>query len=366
LAVNLVNFFATGLDYRTRKPNDYERFERFLIGSKERTTMLRLNQTLALSASFGLIATFGSVPAFAGATCTGCTASKNATMASKEKAEKKGYVKADKNIVETASAAGKFETLIAAAKAAGLADALTGDDKLTVLAPTNEAFAALPEGTVESLLKPENKAQLAAILKLHVISGKVMAKDVVKASDVATLNGEFLAINASDEGVKIGEANVIKTDIKASNGVIHVIDKVLLPKPDLAETADAAGTFKTLLAAAEAAGLTSALKGDGPLTVFAPTDDAFAALPEGTVESLLKPENQDKLASILKYHIIADNLLASEVLAEKKLKTLQGDKLKVAMDGGTPKIGGAAITATDIQAGNGVIHVIDRVLVPSE
>ncbi len=137
--------------------------------------------------------------------------------------------KASKNIVETAAAADSFTTLVAAVKAAGLVDTLAGEGPFTVFAPTNEAFAKLPEGTVENLLKPENRAQLQAILKYHVVPGKVLAKDVVKLTSAPTANGQSISIDTS-KGVKVDNANVIKTDIMCSNGVIHVIDSVILPK----------------------------------------------------------------------------------------------------------------------------------------
>lgn len=134
-----------------------------------------------------------------------------------------------KDIVDTAVSAGSFNTLAAALEAAGLVETLKGDGPFTVFAPTDEAFAALPEGTVESLLKPENKDQLVAILTYHVLAGKVKAADVVKLDSAATVNGESVTIAATDAGVKVDNANVIKTDIAASNGVIHVIDAVILP-----------------------------------------------------------------------------------------------------------------------------------------
>ncbi len=134
-----------------------------------------------------------------------------------------------KDIVDTAVAAGQFETLAAALGAADLVDTLKGDGPFTVFAPTDEAFAKLPEGTVESLLKPENKDQLVAILTYHVVPGKVKAADVVKLDKAATVNGENVMITVADSGVKVNDANVIKTDINASNGVIHVIDTVILP-----------------------------------------------------------------------------------------------------------------------------------------
>lgn len=134
---------------------------------------------------------------------------------------------AEKDIVDTAVAAGSFKTLVTAAKEAGLVEALKGKGPLTVFAPTDEAFAKLPKGTLEALLK--DKEKLAAILKYHVVPGKVMAADVVKVSEAKSLEGSAIQISAKD-GVKLnGSANVVKTDIECSNGVIHVIDAVILP-----------------------------------------------------------------------------------------------------------------------------------------
>lgn len=133
------------------------------------------------------------------------------------------------DIVEVAEA-GQFNTLVTAVKAAGLVDALKGPGPFTVFAPTDEAFAKLPAGTLQNLLKPENKEQLKKILTYHVVAGEVMAKDVVKLHSAKTLEGSNLAIKAGDGGVMIDGARVIKTDIKASNGLIHVIDTVLVPE----------------------------------------------------------------------------------------------------------------------------------------
>ena len=133
------------------------------------------------------------------------------------------------DIVEVAVKADSFKTLVAAVKAAGLVDVLKGDGPFTVFAPTDEAFKKLPKGTVESLLKPENKDKLASILKYHVIPAKVMAKDV-KSGKAKTVLGKEVNISAGEWGVKVDNAKVIKTDVAASNGVIHVIDQVILPK----------------------------------------------------------------------------------------------------------------------------------------
>lgn len=151
---------------------------------------------------------------------SGCTMAVSTTTACSEA----------KDIVDTAVAAGKFNTLVAAVKAAGLVETLKGAGPFTVFAPTDEAFSKLPAGTVEDLLKPENKDKLVAVLTYHVVPGKVMAADVVKLSEAKTVQGSSAKISVSDGKVKIDNENVVKTDIATSNGVIHVIDAVILPK----------------------------------------------------------------------------------------------------------------------------------------
>jgi uncharacterized surface protein with fasciclin (FAS1) repeats len=135
-----------------------------------------------------------------------------------------------RTIVEIAAGNEDFSTLVAALKAAGLVDVLSGEGPFTVFAPTNEAFAALPEGTVETLLKPENKDQLVAVLTYHVVSGAVYAEDVVKLDSATTVQGGDVTIATAMGKVTVDNANVVAADIKASNGVIHVIDAVILPK----------------------------------------------------------------------------------------------------------------------------------------
>jgi uncharacterized surface protein with fasciclin (FAS1) repeats len=138
------------------------------------------------------------------------------------------FAEEKKDIVDTAVAAGNFKTLVAAVKAAGLVDTLKGKGPFTVFAPTDEAFAKLPAGTVEKLLKPENKKMLTDILTYHVLAGKVMAADV-KTMEAKTVQGSSAAVKVADGKVTIDKANVVKTDIEASNGVIHVIDAVIMP-----------------------------------------------------------------------------------------------------------------------------------------
>ena len=210
------------------------------------------------------------------------------------------------DIVDTAVAADDFTTLVAAVQAAGLAETLKGEGPFTVFAPSDEAFEKIPASTLEELLKPENKEMLTAILTNHVVKGKTMAADVVEVDSVTAVGGGSLKVVAKGDSVMIGNAKVTATDIECSNGVIHVIDTVLLPtkdagsdakvgdkemsEKDIVETAIASGKFDTLVAAVKAAELVETLQGDGPFTVFAPTEEAFAKIPAETLQELLKPE----------------------------------------------------------------------------
>ncbi len=269
------------------------------------------------------------------------------------------------DIVDVASDAGVFQTLLTAVGVAGLEDTLRGEGPFTVFAPTDEAFAALPADTLNALL--EDVDALTAVLLYHVVAGAaVPASEVVGLTEVTTANGLILPVDTSD-GVKIGTANVVQTDIMASNGIIHVIDSVLLPpadEMDIVDTAVAAGRFNTLAAALGAAGLVDALRGDGPFTVFAPNDEAFAKLPEGTIEALLA--DPETLAQILLYHVVPGALEATDVLSRNQLKTLNGARAAISSGSSGAFIDDARIIATDIFTSNGVIHEIDAVILPTE
>jgi len=280
--------------------------------------------------------------------------------------------------VQTAVDAGSFTTLAAALSAADLTEALSNPNgPLTVFAPSDDAFSSLPTGLVECLLKPENKDALASILLYHAVAGKVLSSDLSDGQVVETLNGEDSKIDLS-AGVKINTSTVTNADVLASNGVIHVIDSVLVPPSvdveaflstcgpdkDIVQTAVDAGSFTTLAAALSAADLTEALSNpNGPLTVFAPSDDAFSSLPTGLVECLLKPENKDALASILLYHAVAGKVLSSDLSDGQVVETLNGEDSKIDLSAGV-KINTSTVTNADVLASNGVIHVIDSVLVP--
>jgi len=271
-----------------------------------------------------------------------------------------GCAKEKKDIVETAIADGRFETLVAALEATDLDSTLKGEGPYTVFAPTDDAFGKLPDGTVEALLN--DIPTLKDILLYHVVAGKVMADDVVKLTSATTVLGKPVTISVSGSIVKVNDAKVTVTDIECSNGVIHVIDTVLLPPKDIVETAMADDRFETLVAAVTAADLVETLKGAGPFTVFAPTDDAFAKLPAGTVDSLLN--NIPALKDILLYHVVSGKVMAEDVVKLTSATTVLGKPVTISVIGSTVKVNNATVIITDIECSNGVIHVIDTVLLP--
>jgi transforming growth factor-beta-induced protein len=299
------------------------------------------------------------------------------------------------DIVETAQAAGNFTTLLAAAEAADLVGALKGAGPITVFAPTDAAFAKLPAGTVEALLA--NKDALTAILTYHVVPGAVTAEQVVKLTSAATLNGKDLTISVVDGKVLIDNAMVTVTDIKATNGIIHVIDAVLIPgssasarsNPLAASASLGSGWvaqavrngnlnwftkylslytvsrlagLPTLGAAVQAAGLQNTLMFKGPFTLFGPTEQAFAALPDGTVEALLK--DPTTLSNILLYHVTPGVVKAADVVKLTEATMANGSKVSISVVNGGVKINNANVLFVNIAARNGVLHIIDGVLIP--
>ena len=275
------------------------------------------------------------------------------------------------DIVSAALADGRFSILAKALTEAKLVETLQGKGPFTVFAPTDDAFKKLPAGTVETLLKPENSAKLQAVLTYHVLSGSVNLAGAISAAEAKTVQGSSVKIAFSKGRVRVNDAAIINADVQCSNGVIHVIDSVILPPKaaepsnDIASVAKRAGNFTTLLAAVDAVGLTDALTSDQNVTVLAPTDAAFAALPKGTVEELLKSENRDKLTAILSLHAIPGKVSAGDALNAGIAKSLSGGSLKFEIVDGLLKVNGATIVKTDIKCDNGVIHVIDAVILSS-
>jgi uncharacterized surface protein with fasciclin (FAS1) repeats len=288
------------------------------------------------------------------------------------------------NIVETAVADGRFTTLVAALQAAELDDDLQGSGPFTVFAPTDDAFDALPPGTVDALLEPAAKDDLTDLLTYHVIAGDdLVANDVVAldGNTIEALNGGLLNISVESGAVVLNAggnrpATVVITDIETSNGIIHVIDTVLDSGDglrDIVGSAVADGRFTTLVAALQAAELDDDLQAPGPFTVFAPTDGAFAALPAGTVDFLLEPANQGTLSNLLLYHVVSGAIFAADAiaLAGGGVTALNGGEIDIDVESGQVILnqGGnreAAVIITDIETSNGLIHVIDAVLDPED
>ncbi len=270
-----------------------------------------------------------------------------------------------KDIVDTAIGAGSFNTLVKAVQAAGLVDTLKGEGPFTVFAPTDEAFAALPAATLNALLA--DKAALADVLTYHVVAGRVPASAAMNLDWAPMVQGQSARVETRDGSVYVDGARVVKADIETSNGIIHVIDAVILPRKDIVDTAVAAGSFNTLVTAVKAADLVDTLKGKGPFTVFAPADSAFAKLPEGTIPSLLA--NKAKLQGVLTYHVIPGRVLSTDLKPGTSLQvaTANGAKLSIEVDRqGNVTVDGAKVVSADILAGNGVIHVIDSVVLPPQ
>lgn len=269
------------------------------------------------------------------------------------------------DIVDTATKAGEFTNLVAAVQAADLVKTLQGKGPFTVFAPQDSAFAKLPSSALESLLEPKNKGTLTNVLTYHVVAGEYTAADLTKKSGLVTVNGQRIEFKAKDGGLAVDNAKVVTADIRCDNGIIHVIDAVLMPESQtIPKVAASTEKFKTLLKATETAKLVETLSGKGPITLFAPTDEAFAKLPKGTVEGLLQPENREKLVAILTYHVVAGRVYSDDVAGIESAASVEGSPLKVTAKDGEIFINKSKVLMTDIDASNGVIHVIDAVLLP--
>ncbi|MCY3559665.1 MAG: fasciclin domain-containing protein [bacterium] len=295
------------------------------------------------------------------------------------------------NIVEVAVGSGAFPTLVAAVVAAGLDGVLSGDGPFTVFAPTEEAFAAALDAlgiTAEQILADTDL--LTAVLTYHVLPLEAPAEMVLTldGQSVTTVNGADVTITIDDGAVMVNDATVVTADIAASNGVIHVIDTVLLPpapepepepEPEpapepaaeepgnIVEVAVGSGAFPTLVAAVVAAGLDGVLSGDGPFTVFAPTEEAFAAALDAlgiTAEQILA--DTDLLTAVLTYHVLPLEAPAEMVLTldGQSVTTVNGADVTITIDDGAVMVNDATVVTADIAASNGVIHVIDTVLLP--
>merc|ERR1719181_2326448 len=253
------------------------------------------------------------------------------------------------NIVQLAEHTPDLSTLVSAVVAGGLANTLSSAGKFTVFAPTNEAFKALPAGVLDSLMKPENKAKLADILKYHVLPEQVLSTQLKAHQTVRTLEGNSVVVDKStrrdifvviESGRETMSYEVIKADNLASNGVVHIINGVLIPpaapapapqpkEQNIVQLAEHTADLSILVSALVAGDLADTLSSAGKFTVFAPTDEAFKALPPGTLDTLMKPENKAKLVDILKYHVLPEEVLSTQLKPFQAVKTVEGKLLHV-------------------------------------
>jgi transforming growth factor-beta-induced protein len=292
---------------------------------------------------------------------------------------------ASKDIVDNAVNASNVTTVVAAVKAAGLVDTLKSKGPFTVFAPDNAAFAKLPAGTVDTLIKPENKATLTDILTYHVVAGKYLMSDLTDGLVLKTVEGKTLLFTRVDGKLYINGVAMIETgDVISSNGVTHVIDTVLSSKDatyadtgvqvggalmvaskDIVDNALNAKNVTTVVAAVKAAGLVDTLKSKGPFTVFAPDNAAFAKLPAGTVDTLLMTKNLSTLKDILTYHVVAGAYTTADLMNGQVLTTVEGKTLTIKKVNGVISINGSVMIETpNVISSNGVTHVIDTVLMP--
>jgi len=256
--------------------------------------------------------------------------------------------------------------LEAAVIAANLQGTLSGTGPFTIFAPTDAAFEALPSGTVEALLA--DIPALTNILTYHAVAGSAFSAGLNNGQLIMTIQGQDVTVTIDNGNVFINNAQVTVADIVATNGVVHVIDAVLLPEAPVSN-----GTVvdiivnslehNTLETAVIAAGLAGTLSGTGPFTVFAPTDAAFAAVPSATLNALLADPN-GLLTDVLLHHVVGATALSTDLSNGQQVTTLFGDNLLIGINNGIVSIDNATVIVADIEATNGVVHVIDAVLVP--
>ena len=246
---------------------------------------------------------------------------------------------------------------------AGFDVPLSSDElEFTVFAPTDAAFQALPPELVEQLLSDPDRL-LAKALRYHVVFGKALSSDLSDGQSITTALGQNITVTINQQGVFINNAQVTVADLEGSNGVVHVLDAVLIPALTVYDVIQNSPVHTILGTAIDVAGLDGALQSEGPFTVFAPTDDAFDALPAGVLEALLA-DPSGLLTKVLTYHAVSGELLSSDIVEQTMLTTLNGQQVEISVDNGDVLINDARVVIANIETFNGVVHVIDAVLVP--
>jgi transforming growth factor-beta-induced protein len=266
-----------------------------------------------------------------------------------------------KDIVDTLASRPNFKTLVSAVQAANLAATLKGSGPFTVFAPTNAAFNKLGKKTLAALLA--DPSALSKILTYHVLGSAVYAGDLPNIPSAPTVNGAPVVFTFKNNALFINRAKITVANIVATNGVIHVIDTVLQPPTkDIVDTLASRPNAKTLVSAVQAANLAATLKGSGPFTVFAPTDAAFAKLGKKTLNALLA--DPTTLSSILTYHVLSGEVFSPAAAKLTSAKTVNGANITISVKKGSLFINNARVVTADVLTTNGVIHVIDTVLLP--
>lgn len=275
------------------------------------------------------------------------------------------------DIVAIASSDSDLSTLVTAITTADLTSTLQGSGLFTVFAPTNTAFDNLEDGVLETLL--DNPDVLAEVLQYHVVSGTVMSANLSNSDVQTLLTGKTINVVVMDGMVTLnGSAKVTTADVQASNGVVHIINEVLLPegfelpKPDIVSIASETTSLSILVEALTMfPDLVDDLSMDGNYTVFAPTDDAFIALLGIIGQTKLADVPEDVIKRLLKYHVVSSAALMSSNLSDEQMETtLLGEDITVSKSGNAVMIDDANVTTVDIEASNGIIHIIDAVLIP--
>jgi transforming growth factor-beta-induced protein len=267
------------------------------------------------------------------------------------------------NIVQLAASDPNLTTLVSLVQTAGLADTLATTSKITVFAPTNAAFDALPRATVARIAS--NPQTLRKVLRYHVAKNRLTAYRISKLHQIRSLQGERIRVSTMGGELRLNaNTKVVAANLMAKNGVAHVVDRVLLPRSerDLVTWLSAKSEFTTLVSLVQQAGLTEAVA-SGELTLFAPTNAAFAKLPPATLQAVAG--DPELLKKVLTYHVVAGRVSAKQALAAGTAATLNGASVKITRHHGRVMINDARVIRTDIPTVNGVVHVIDRVLVPA-
>jgi uncharacterized surface protein with fasciclin (FAS1) repeats len=247
---------------------------------------------------------------------------------------------------------------------AELVDALSAEGPFTVFAPTDEAFGNLPEGTLETLLE-DPTGELAQILLYHVAGVKALSNELSDGQEMMTLNGKSVVVELMDGHVYINGAKVTMADIEADNGVVHVINAVLLPPTSAAEFIEGNPSLSMLENALKQTGLWELLEEIAPFTLFAPSNDAFENMDDENEQATLKSVN-DNLEDILKYHLVSNIAFSDDLFDGQELTTLQGNTLRVNVESENVFINDARVTGSDNAFQNSVVHIIDAVLIPGE